>query len=114
MWKIPFLLLVGLQRHVIYMVNYLLRFVVCGLVGFQDKGTTIVLGGKLPMPHQMCGRLHMIVLQVDTLLPNCELVANHRQSVGYTHTTDRLQAKLENYLNLWTCANIGGIVKCIR
>ena len=58
-----------------------LPIVVCGLVGFMDKGATIVLGGKLPMPHQMCGRLHMVVLQVDTLLPNCGVVANHHQSV---------------------------------
>lgn len=73
--------------------------VVCGLVGFMDKGTTIVLGGKLPMPHQMCGRLHMIVLQVDTL-PNCGLVANHCQCVGYTHTTDQLQAKIKQLFKL--------------
>ena len=58
-----------------------LHVMACIFVGFMDKGATIVLGGKLPMPHQMCGRLHVIGLQVDMLLPDCGVVANHRQSV---------------------------------
>ena len=40
-----------------------------------------MLGGKLPIPHQMCGRLHVIGLQLDMLLPYCRVVANHHHSV---------------------------------
>lgn len=58
-----------------------LPIVACGLVGFMDKGATVVLGGNLPMPHQMCGRLHVIGLQLDMLLPYCRVVTNHRQNV---------------------------------